>query len=345
MLYVLKEQLLRDLNIEVLKSDKIKSFGLDQVIRIFSQDQSCFKIRNEILDYDKIMEDKKLLEFHLVDFTQKLSNSLQIPIDQIEILGVSKGSFEINFLIKGKTYDEIQQLIQNIPAAQIYLHKYCNGKIEYLTYFDYARDTGEQLAKSSGIILSSDDFNPKYNMKWSNFKEKEQRGPPDHRYDYYFPRGCYGFGLDIKKYGENQDWIQMDGNPNEWRIMYHGTIQNFVNSIVKNNLMPGLNNLYANDDCQDEFGNMIKVGNGIYFSNDFNVCTRDKYASYTQVLDKQFAVIFMTRVNPKKIRQSQKMKLKNYFVVNESKDVRPYRILLHEKKKGIYNYLSFLFFK
>ena len=41
----------------------------------------------------------------------------------------------------------------------------------------------------------------------------------------------------------------MDGNPNEWRIMYHGTKQQFVNSIVKNNLMPGLKNLYANDDC------------------------------------------------------------------------------------------------
>ncbi|CAK81267.1 unnamed protein product (macronuclear) [Paramecium tetraurelia] len=169
-------------------------------------------------------------------------------------------------------------------------------------------------------------------MKWDSFQEKEERGPPEYRYDYYFPRGCYGFGLNIKKYGDNEDWLLMNGNANEWRIMYHGTKQHCVSSIVKNNLKTGQRNHYSDDFCVDEFKNQVKVRNGIYFSNNFNVCINDGYADYTQVCNKKFAVILMSRVNPRKIRQSERMKSVHYFVVNDSKDVRPYRILIHEKK-------------
>ncbi|CAD8215288.1 unnamed protein product [Paramecium octaurelia] len=63
----------------------------------------------------------------------------------------------------------------------------------------------------------------------------------------------------------------MDDNPNEWRIMYHGTKQHFVSSIVKNNLNLTNGNVCAKYDCQDESGNTVKVGIGFYFSNDFNV--------------------------------------------------------------------------
>ncbi|CAD8209648.1 unnamed protein product [Paramecium octaurelia] len=318
-LYVLKESLLRDQN-----RDQLLTFGVDSILGTFGSDQSCLKVRNTNLDYDSIVKDTQLLEQHIIEFKQKLSNSLNISIDQIEILGVSKGSFEINFQITGKNIDEIQNQIKNKPQAQQFLKEYCNGKIEQIAYFDQA--------SANGVALSSDDFNPYYNKIWDGFPEKEQRGPSYHRYDYYFPRGCYGFGLNIKKYGDNQDWIQKNGNQNEWRILYHGTKQHFVSSIVKNNLKPGSNNGYSDNLCFDEFNNQVKVGIGIYFSNNFNVCIKDGYATYSQIGNKQFAVIFMSRVNPRKIKQSEGMKSHNYFVVNESKDIRPYRILLHEKK-------------
>ncbi|CAD8209646.1 unnamed protein product [Paramecium octaurelia] len=322
--YVLKESLLRDQNRELLFTSQQNSFGFDSVIGTFGSDQSCLKVRNTNLDYDSIVKDTQLLEQHIFEFKYKLSNSLNISIDQIEILGVSKGSFQINFQIKGKNIDEIQKLIKDQPEAQQFLNEYCNGMIEQVVYFIQA--------SANGVTLSSDDFNPSHNMNWYGSTEKEQRGPPYHRYDYYFPRGCYGFGLNIKKYGDNQDWILMNGNQNEWRILYHGTKQHFVSSIVKNNLKPGSNNGYSQYKCQDEFKKEVNVGDGIYFSDQINICLKDGYATYTQVGKKQFAVICMSRVNPRKIRQCKEMEGKRYFVINNSEDVRPYRILLHEKK-------------
>lgn len=38
-------------------------------------------------------------------------------------------------------------------------------------------------------------------MTWDHLPEFEERGPFNHRYNYYFPKGCYGFGLNITKYG------------------------------------------------------------------------------------------------------------------------------------------------
>ncbi|CAD8207554.1 unnamed protein product [Paramecium octaurelia] len=325
-LFVLKESLLRDQNIALLATSRQYSFGFDSILGSYGQDQSCLKVRNTNLDYDKIVNDNRLLQHHLLEFKQKLSSSLNISTDQIEILGVSKGSFEISFNITGNDPDSIQQQIKNNPNAKKFLDEYCNGRVEYVAYFDRANNQAKEKA------LSFDDFNPSHNMSWDGFHEKEQRGPPYHKYDYYFPRGCYGFGLRVKNYG-NDDWIKMDGNPNEWRIMYHGTKQVAVRSITKDNLKPGKENYCAKYDCLDEDGKTVKVGNGIYFSNDFKVCINDGYASYTQIGSKQFAVIFMSRVNPKKVRHGGNyMRDNQYFVVNESQDVRPYRILLHEKK-------------
>ncbi|CAD8111179.1 unnamed protein product [Paramecium primaurelia] len=322
-LYVLKESLLRDQNRELLQTSKQYSFGFDSILGAYGSDQSCLKVRNTNLDYDTIVNDNQLLEKHLIEFKQKLSNSLNISIDQIEILGVSKGSFEINFQITGKNSDEQKQKI--LDNKNQFLKEYCNGQIEYVDYYQQA----SQYAK--GVTLSSDDFNPSHNMSWDGFHEKEQRGPPYHRYDYYFPIGCYGFGLKVKSDG-NDDWIKMDGNPNEWRIMYHGTKNQAVSAIVKTglNCLPNSRQAYDENYCIDEFGNKVNVGKGIYFSDRISVCLG--YCSYTQIGNKQFAVIFMSRVDPKKIRQSDRMKPINYFVVNKSEDVRPYRILLHEKK-------------
>ena len=61
-------------------------------------------------------------------------------------------------------------------------------------------------------------------MTWKNFsKESEERGPSKHRYSYFFPKTCLGYGLQVSNKYENDNWLKMDGNPNEWRILYHGT--------------------------------------------------------------------------------------------------------------------------
>ncbi|CAK66803.1 unnamed protein product (macronuclear) [Paramecium tetraurelia] len=320
-LFVLKESLLRDQNRELLTTSQEYSFGFDSIIGSYGSEQSCLKVRNKKFDYDKIMNDNQILQQHLLDFQQKLSSSLNISIDQIEILGVSKGSFEISFNITGIDKDQILKEINDNKNAKKFLNEYCNGKVEYLQYFDSAKNSAK------GVTLSSDDFSPKYNRNWDGFHEKEQRGPSYHRYDYYFPRGCYGFGLNIKKYG-NDDWVKINGNINEWRILYHGTNQVAVNPIVRDNLTAGGGQFYKDDECINEFGKKVKVGKGIYFSDKISVSK--EYSPPIQTGNKRFSIYFMSRVNPKKIRQSDRMKQKNYFVVNSSEDVRSYRILIQE---------------
>ncbi|CAD8131119.1 unnamed protein product [Paramecium sonneborni] len=61
------------------------------------------------------------------------------------------------------------------------------------------------------------------------------------------------------------------------------------------------------------------------FSDKSSICLY--YAPYTE-----YCGIFMSRFNTEKIRQSQRMKKFNYFVINNSENVRPYRILLYVKK-------------
>ncbi|CAK87303.1 unnamed protein product (macronuclear) [Paramecium tetraurelia] len=283
-------------NLELLVTSKKYSFGFDSIIGYYGQDQSCLKIRNTNLDYDKIVNDQQLLQQHLLEFKQKLSSSLNISTDQIEILGVSKGNFEISFNILGNDMKSISQQIQNNPEAKKFLNEYCNGNVEYVAYFDQAN------IQSKGVTLSFDDFKSFTQYEFGQLsRKKEQRGPPYHRYDYYFPIGCYGFGLNVEKqvkqYGN--DWLKTDGNPNEWRIMYYGTKQAAVNQILRNNLIAGGAQDYQNTECIDEFGNKVKVGRGIYFSDRLSVSKG--YKNPVQTGNKKFSVYFMSRVNPRKL--------------------------------------------
>lgn len=84
--------------------------------------------------------------------------------------------------------------------------------------------------------------------------------------------------------------------------MFHGTSNSNVESIIKASLKPGTRQAYTNDDCIDEYGRTVKVGNGIYFCDNFMTCIKDGYANPIKVHEKNFSTIFMSRVNPKKIR-------------------------------------------
>ncbi|CAD8178233.1 unnamed protein product [Paramecium octaurelia] len=196
-------------------------------------------------------------------------------------------------------------------------------------YFDKCLSLSNKDLKSSGIRYSNI-FNPEYNKRWNKYQTKAQRGPPYHRYDYKYPTECFGVGLDVRVYGQNQDWLKKDGNPNEWRILFHGTKSDNVSQIVKNGFQPGRFQFYRNDICQDEFGQTTKVDVGIYFADSIESAL--VYAPYERIWDKTYAVIIMVRANPRKIRQSQSMRREGYFLVNDSEDIRPYRILLHEKQ-------------
>ncbi|CAK86535.1 unnamed protein product (macronuclear) [Paramecium tetraurelia] len=321
MLYVLKEALARDQNRELFMTDGIHSCGFDSIIGAFGQDQECLRFRTTQVEYEQLKSDCMLREEYLLNFQEKVSKIFKVSPSDVQILDITEGSSIISFKIQSKA-----DLI-NEPESMEFLEKTCNGKVDIYNYFFESKHN-----KSRQIGLSSKDFDSRYNMVWDGLRECQQRGPLNQRYDYYFPKGCYGFGLDITKYGIDQNWIQMDGNKDEWRILFHGTKNENVNDIIVSSLKEGWRSLYEDDLCKDEFGNNVPVGKGIYFSDKFTVCVDKGYAKPIQVNNKSFSAIFMTRVNPKKIRQSDRMKQERYFLVNRSADVRQYRVLIYENK-------------
>ena len=72
-----------------------------------------------------------------------------------------------------------------------------------------------------------------------------------------------------------------------------------------------------------------KVGKGIYCSPNVEVCTAI-YMNYLEITDnegitKKFGLVFQCRVKPNKIKITDR---DEYWVINDSKDIRPYGMLL-----------------
>ncbi|CAD8117344.1 unnamed protein product [Paramecium sonneborni] len=321
MLYVLKETLARDQNREILMTDGIHSCGFDSIIGAFGQDQQCLRFRTTNVQYEQLISDVMVREQYLLNFKENVSKIYNVPLSDVIILDITKGSSVISFKIQNKT-----DLLNDLESMK-FLEKNCNGQVDIHNYFVECNNQ-----KKSGIGIKPQDFDHRYNMVWDGFKDFELRGPSDKRYEYYFPKGCQGFGLNIDKYGKDQNWIKMNGNKNEWRILYHGTKNECVKDIIISHLKPGQRNQYSKYQCINEEGEIVKVGTGIYFSDKVEVCVNDGYATPIDINGRKFSAIFMTRVNPKKIRQSESMKQSRYFVVNNSEDVRQYRILIYEQK-------------
>ncbi|CAK81268.1 unnamed protein product (macronuclear) [Paramecium tetraurelia] len=99
----IEESLLRDQNRELLATSQQFSFGFDSILGAYGSDQSCLKVRNTNLDYDSIVNDTQLLEQHLLEFKQKLSNSLNISIDQnLKFWEYQKEVLKLNFKLQEK---------------------------------------------------------------------------------------------------------------------------------------------------------------------------------------------------------------------------------------------------
>ncbi|CAD8120901.1 unnamed protein product [Paramecium sonneborni] len=318
MLYVLKESLLQSQQRNLIWIQKSYPGALTSLIGAYGSNQYCLQFKTEEINYQKFMENEQLRQDYLSNFKTQISKIFNINIDKVNILGFREGSLIIDFNI----FEDINEIFspENNDKLQFF-QQICKGKIEYYNYY---MDAYKKQRHNQNIIgLSIDDFNPKFNMNWKMVGYYDNRGPQSKKYIYYFPKNCYGFGLNINKYSDDQDWIKMDGNPNEWRILFHGTNQQNIASIIQNNLQRGSGQKYKK-----------KVGEGIYFSNKISVC-RD-YANQVKVGENYFRVYFMTRCNPEVIKQVPKCLLERvvqgeYFVVNKTQDVRPYRILLEKE--------------
>jgi hypothetical protein len=149
--------------------------------------------------------------------------------------------------------------------------------------------------------------------------------PPKHNW--------VGYGLKVwDKYDNgNNDWIGMNGNPNEWAVAYHGTSTKAVKPICKANgkffstIKEGATRQKYKDDI-----NIHKDSQKLY-----KICGEGAYASPSLKYASLYGgVIIMCRVNPKKLRIPQGDSEKKIYITDGTKNtIRPYRILFDLDRK------------
>ena len=181
----------------------------------------------------------------------------------------------------------------------------------------------------SNIILSPNIFDYNYckdKNDWitSNLKRGGRR--------YYPPYGWIGIGLKVNDKYENNIWIGKENKEGEWAVAYHGVgkgnIFKKVIKILNHNLKAGPGQLYKDQlNVEKNKDKFVYCGEGVYFSP--NIEEAEKYAEKTSLgsFSYQFQFVFMTRVNPDKIRSPGGTPV-DWILNGNDDEIRPYRLLI-----------------
>ena len=181
----------------------------------------------------------------------------------------------------------------------------------------------------SNIILSPNIFDYNYckdknEWKTTNLKRGGRR--------YYPPYGWIGIGLKVKDKYENNIWIGKENKEGEWAVAYHGVgkgnIFKKVINILNYNLKEGPGQLYKDQlNVEKNKDKFLYCGEGVYFSP--NIDEAEKYAKKTSLgsFIFQFQFVFMTRVNPDKIRSPGGTPV-DWILNGNDDEIRPYRLLI-----------------
>ena len=155
-----------------------------------------------------------------------------------------------------------------------------------------------------------------------------------------------GFGLNVKdRYDNgNNDWLDYHNNKNEWYIAYHGTEGNAFKGILDPmgvGLRSGRRQNYKSSNNSNILNNneenYKKCGEGVYLTP--LIKEAESYSKGIEIKNKRYYLIFMCRVNPKKMRIVEDRTKKDYWIVSggysegnnnfkPTDEVRPYRVLL-----------------
>lgn len=172
--------------------------------------------------------------------------------------------------------------------------------------------------------------------------DKKLIGHP--QYPKYFipPIGWTAIALKVsKKYdGGNDKWLGNSNSKGEWYIGYHGvkTLKS-INNIFFKGFRLGSGQYCKDQDNTNPLTRDLypKCGEGVYFAQDIN--DAKDYSEIIQYSGDNYRVVFMCRLNPKKVRIADKGMNKDYMIVNgdgiddmfgkaKINEVRPYKILL-----------------
>ncbi|KAL4512661.1 hypothetical protein ABPG72_020498 [Tetrahymena utriculariae] len=325
----------------MFKQDGISTFITDAPIQTLEKDQN-YKVQQSFLQVGlhnqaqyfsiKIDKQSKLYQNliqsktkqNVNEFIQKLKEDLgqkvnsQNPQQDITILNAHfDKDLQIDFQIKSQQFNS-QELKKKITFSDIGL------SVSEKSLLEFAK-------------LSVNIFDSQYNNEWPESQKGKYdiRGqlkffnkinPVDHIY--HFPAGYKGYALNINRYGEDKSWISQKGDEKTWIVLFHGTNENAISGIIKENLTPGYRNYHGGGKCRIT-NTIIKDGPNanVYLTDDMSVA--EHFAKISSTFEgKKYYIIFQCRVNPSGVKSPEKEP--RYYTVEDNINIRPYRILLRE---------------
>ena len=164
------------------------------------------------------------------------------------------------------------------------------------------------------FTLADDLLDPDYDYDFTNIKDSSTfyRGG----LEYKRPCGWNRYALKVYGKYDNNSWLGDTGksnNDSEWAVAYHGTKQQFSESICKTGLHPGTNNWY---------------GVGVYCTP--NIDTAAEYSEiFTGNDGNKYKLVFQARVKPSAIVRCKDIDStapKDYWYIKDKKDIRCYSI-------------------
>ena len=268
---------------------------------------------------EELLKNKNEYEKFKYKIKLKLSKDFNIPMDEIIVTYPQKGSFHVQVIFQSDKFNDLD--------LDEFKRKFQNDQ-----EFDELSNLKEI---HTGVImsackLSKGQLDPRGN-RCDGWAIGEKRGNKE----YIPPIGWTGIGLKVIDKYENNKWIGMSNDPDEWCVAYHGvgysqdsnTVKKITGLIYKGNFKPG--NRQVHEDCPDKFHSGKNVGVGVYCTP--NIKIAEDYAGVSNINGKNYKTVLMVRVKPDSIRCCNNYKhqdAKDYWVVNGNNDeIRPYRIL------------------
>lgn len=187
-----------------------------------------------------------------------------------------------------------------------------------------------EQAKANQIpvfVLKPEDFDPK-----GDFQFPCKDGDTQERGGMTYKQPCSNWvriGLSVSGRFDNgnDDWLGMDGNPNEWTVGFHGSsVEGMKNIAASREIRSGARQMFCDDvdinSVSDRFG--LECGVGAYFADDIEIAKR--YAADIRGLK----CVFQARLYPSKVRVPEGYPM--FRIVNQAEYARPYGICVEFRK-------------
>ena len=276
--------------------------------KILASGLATHKIYRFILDNQKLKkkfeEDVSLWFTYLKNIKSRISTTFNISYDDIIFFGHNFKKFGVYVLIHKNKVINLDGILKNYDVI-IFSNTLLSNIILSPNIFDYnyCKDKNE--------------------WKTTNLKRGGRR--------YYPPYGWIGIGLKVNDKYKNNIWIGKENKEGEWAVAYHGvgkgnTFKKVI-KILNHNLKAGPGQLYKDQLNVEKSKDIIPYcGEGVYFSP--NIEEAEKYAEKTSLgsFSFQFQFVFMTRVNPEKIRSPGGTPV-DWILNGNDNEIRPYRLL------------------